>query len=87
MYSTGVSEGETAALFNIPSRETVRRWKQKYEQIGDKGLESAPKGRKPLMKSNNKPIQEAFINSDVSKLLKENQRLQMENATKKNCMP
>ena len=40
---------ETAAIFNIPSPATIRKWKVAYETEGIDALESKKKGR-PSMK-------------------------------------
>lgn len=41
---------ETAAIFNIPSYETLRKWKVAYETEGFDALQSKKKGR-PSMKN------------------------------------
>ena len=49
MNEHGTSIGETAGLFNIPSYETLRKWKIAYETGGLDALKSKKKGR-PTMK-------------------------------------
>ena len=49
MNEHGTSIRETAALFNIPSYETLRKWKIAYETGGLDALQSKKKGR-PTMK-------------------------------------
>lgn len=74
MYATGASQQATAAHFNIPSRETVRRWDKLYKQYGYDGLINTKRGRTKM------PTVTPCLESTESKdLLKENQRLKMEN--------
>ncbi|WP_396021426.1 MULTISPECIES: transposase [unclassified Bacillus cereus group] len=44
MNEQGTSIGETAGLFNIPSYETLRKWKIAYETGGLDALKSKKKG-------------------------------------------
>ncbi|PGS19597.1 hypothetical protein COC59_27535 [Bacillus cereus] len=43
---------ETAAIFNIPSYETVRRWKETYDLKGVDSLHEKKRGS-PAMKNTN----------------------------------
>ncbi|WP_431603352.1 helix-turn-helix domain-containing protein, partial [Bacillus cereus] len=45
MNKHGTSIRETAPLFNIPSYETLRKWKIAYETRGVDALQSKKKGR------------------------------------------
>ncbi|MED2736160.1 transposase, partial [Bacillus thuringiensis] len=45
MNENGTSLRETAAFFNIPSCETLRKWKVAYETEGLDALKSKKKGR------------------------------------------
>ena len=49
MNEQGTSIRETAAIFNIPSPETLRKWKVAYETKGVDALNAKKKGR-PSMK-------------------------------------
>ncbi len=75
MCATGSSQQATAAHFNIPSRETVRRWQKLYEELGREGLISKPKGRMPMPRKHNEKNNHSKI-----ELAQENQKLRMENA-------
>lgn len=67
---------ETAALLNIPSYETLRKWKIAYETGGLDALHSKKKGR-PTMKD--KKIKQV-VEGSIEALQAENERLRMENA-------
>ncbi|MBY0599792.1 helix-turn-helix domain containing protein [Bacillus bingmayongensis] len=47
MNEQGTSIRETAAIFNIPSYETLRKWKIAYESGGFDALQSKKKGVYP----------------------------------------
>ncbi len=47
MNEQGTSIRETAALFNIPSYEVLRKWKIAYETGGLDALHSKKKGVQP----------------------------------------
>ncbi|EOP11165.1 hypothetical protein ICO_00129, partial [Bacillus cereus BAG2O-1] len=66
----------TAALFNIPSYETLRKWKIAYETGGLDALQSKKKGRPTMKDKKIKPVDEGSIEA----LQAENERLRMENA-------
>lgn len=74
MYTTGASQQATAAHFNIPSRETVRRWEKAYNQYGEDGLINNKRGRKEMPKAT-----KSTTPNTPKDLLKENQKLRMEN--------
>ncbi|WP_142390373.1 helix-turn-helix domain-containing protein, partial [Bacillus thuringiensis] len=50
MNANGTSLRETAAFFNIPSCETLRKWKAAYETEGLDALKSKKKGRLTMVK-------------------------------------
>jgi transposase-like protein len=52
MNEQGTSIRETAAIFNIPSYETLRKWKVAYETKGFDALESKKKGRQSMKNEN-----------------------------------
>lgn len=56
MNEQGTSIRETAALFNIPSYETLRKWKVAYETGGLDALQSKNKGRPSMEKKRKKQI-------------------------------
>ncbi|ASL64732.1 transposase [Bacillus thuringiensis] len=76
MNEHGTSIRETAALFNIPSYETLRKWKIAYETGGLDALQSKKKGRPTMKDKKIKPVDEGSIEA----LQAENERLRMENA-------
>lgn len=78
MKNTGASLVETAAHFNIPSKENVRRWERIYYAQGKEALFEERRGRASKMgtKQSRKTKNNIEINED---LLAEVQRLRMEN--------
>jgi transposase len=50
----GTSYRETAAIFNLPSHEMIRKWQLRFEQGGIDALESKKKGRPSLKKETKK---------------------------------
>ncbi|WP_423243515.1 transposase [Bacillus thuringiensis] len=76
MNEQGTSIRETAALFNIPSYETLRKWKIVYETGGLDSLHSKKKGRPTMKDKKIKPVVEGSIEA----LQAENERLRMKNA-------
>lgn len=74
MHTTGASQQATAAFFNIPSRETVRRWEKLYNEHGEVGLSNKKRGRKEMPKTS-----KSQTPNTPKELLKENQKLRMEN--------
>ncbi|HFO0449283.1 TPA: IS3-like element ISBth10 family transposase [Bacillus paranthracis] len=76
MNEHGTSIRETAALFNIPSYETLRKWKIAYETGGLDALQLKKKGRPTMKDKKIKPVDEGSIEA----LQAENERLRMENA-------
>jgi len=81
MNEQGTSIRETAAIFNIPSYETLRKWKVAYDSEGLGALQPKKKGRpsmqnKKLSTTKNQKVVEGSIEA----LQAENERLRMENA-------
>ncbi|KEK22723.1 hypothetical protein BAGA_16545 [Bacillus gaemokensis] len=76
MNEQGTSIRETAAIFNIPSYETLRKWKIAYETGGLDALQSKKKGRPSMKDKKTKTVVEGSIEA----LQAENERLRMENA-------
>ncbi|MDP1422026.1 IS3 family transposase [Peribacillus simplex] len=81
MNEHGTSIRETAAIFNIPSYETLRKWKVAYETEGFDALQSKKKGR-PSMKNKNNKTSNTQVPDEgsIEALQAENERLRMENA-------
>lgn len=78
MHNTGASLRQTAAHFNIPSKESVSKWERIYYEEGKDALYEERRGRASKMR-NGKPRKSK---SDIEKnedLLAEVQRLRMEN--------
>lgn len=77
MNDTGASPYEAAAVFNIPTRSTVVKWKETAERSGIDALIPKKKGR-PSM--NEKPKKPAPSKQPNESLQEEVERLRMENA-------
>jgi transposase len=73
----GTSLRETAAIFNISSHETLRKWKLSFETGGQDALKPMKKGRPTMNKNSKKPIP---AEGSVEALQAELERLRMENA-------
>lgn len=81
MNEQGTSIRETAALFNIPSYETLRKWKVGYETGGLDTLHSKKKGRPSMeKKKTNTTKDQGIIEGSIEALQAKNERLRMENA-------
>ena len=78
MYTHKTSIRDTAAFFNIPSPESVRRWERIYYEYGKEALYEERRGRATKMgtKRPRKSKKNLETNED---LLAEVQRLRMEN--------
>lgn len=79
MHENHLSQFETAVKFGIPTDVSVGKWERIYYEKGPQALLEENRGRKNLMSSNNqKKINlEKQLEED---LIKEVQRLRMENA-------
>lgn len=80
MNKQGTSIRETAALFNIPSCETLRKWKVAYETGGLDALQSKKKGRTSMeKKKTNTTKEKSVVVGSIEALQAENDCLRMEN--------
>jgi transposase len=77
MNDTGASSLEAAAVFNIPSRTTVVKWKEAVDQSGTEALIPLKKGRPPMTNNPKKPTTTAMPKESIQE---EVERLRMENA-------
>lgn len=77
MNDQGTSFRETAAIFNISSHETLRKWKLAFETGGMDALKPNKKGRLTMAEKSKKP---APPEGSVEALQAEVERLRMENA-------
>jgi transposase len=81
MNEHGTSIRETAAIFNIPSYETLRKWKISYETEGFDALQSKKRGHPSMNNKNSKTTNTQVPNEgSIEALQAENERLRMENA-------
>ena len=78
MHDAGTSLRKTAAHFNIPCRDSIKRWERIYYEEGPDALKEERRGRIRTMdkKRGRKPKKNVDTNED---LLAEVQRLRMEN--------
>ncbi|MFD4705681.1 IS3 family transposase [Gottfriedia sp. NPDC058432] len=77
MNDHGTSPNEAAAIFNIPSPRTIRKWRTLFESQGLDALESKKKGRSAMKKETKKTTP---LKGSVEELQAEIERLRMENA-------
>ncbi|MBT2759620.1 IS3 family transposase [Mesobacillus foraminis] len=77
MNDQGTSLRETAAIFNIPSPETLRKWKVAFDTGGSDALKPLKKGRPTINKNSKKSTP---VEGSVEALQAEVERLRMENA-------
>ncbi len=80
MDRQGTSIRETAAIFNIPSYGTFRKWKETYDLKGVDSLHEKKRGR-PAMKNTNtiSKLNHKVVEGSIEALQEENERLRMEN--------
>ncbi|WP_373694424.1 MULTISPECIES: IS3 family transposase [Bacillus cereus group] len=79
MDKQGTSIRETAAIFNIPSYETVRRWKEVYDLNGVDSLITKKRGRPAMENKNIRPkLNHKVVKGSIEALQEENERLLME---------
>ena len=78
MHNTGASLRQTAAHFNIPSKESVSKWERIYYEEGKDALYEERRGR--ASKMGNRKSRKTKTNVEKNEdLLAEVQRLRMEN--------
>lgn len=77
MNDHGTSPNEAAAIFNIPSPRTIRKWRTQFETQGQDALESKKKGRLSMKKETKKTTP---VEGSIEELQAEIERLRMENA-------
>jgi transposase-like protein len=75
----GASYQQLAEDFGLPSGRTVQGWVQRYNRLGEDGLEPKPKGRQPK-EPGAPPDAPAEELTDLQRLEQENLRLRAENA-------
>ena len=78
MHNTGASLQQTAAYFNIPSKESVSKWERIYYEEGKNALYEERRGKASKM-GNRKPRKSKAGTEKNEDLLAEVQRLRMEN--------
>lgn len=80
MNNTGASPLQAAAMFNIPSASTVRKWRRVLESQGIDALRQSSKGYSTVKKKEDiAPKEKQNVNSQ-NDLRKEIEYLRMENA-------
>jgi transposase len=81
MNEQGTSIRDTAAIFNIPSPETLRKWKIAFETEGFDALQLKKKGRPSMKNGKEKTLnKQAPDEGSFEALQVELDRLRMENA-------
>ncbi|AWC27374.1 helix-turn-helix domain-containing protein [Bacillus cytotoxicus] len=81
MIENRTSIRETVAIFNIPSYETVRKWKVAYETEGLDALQLKEKGYPSMNNKNHKIVKkQSLVEGFIEELQEELERLRMENA-------
>lgn len=78
MHNTGTSLFETAAHFNIPSKDSIKRWEYIYYEEGKEALYKERRGRVIKM-GTEKPIKPKNDIQKKEELIAEVQQLRMEN--------
>jgi transposase len=77
MQESGLSLSEVAAQYRI-THSVLRGWRKQYEQCGASSLfQTKPRGKLPKMKKSNRKNEDNPL--DYQTLLKENERLRIEN--------
>ncbi|SFJ98439.1 Helix-turn-helix domain-containing protein [Bacillus sp. 71mf] len=78
MNEQGTSIRETAALFNIPSCKTFRKWKVVYETGGLDTLQSKKKGRPSMEKKKTSTTKgQSVVEGSIEALQAEKERLHL----------
>ncbi|PLT32123.1 IS3 family transposase [Bacillus sp. V5-8f] len=81
MNEHGTSIRETSAIFNLPTTQIIRSWRQLLETGGVDALIPKKKGRPNMKKENHKQVQKQDLDKEsVESLQAEVERLRMENA-------
>ena len=80
MHKTGASLRQTAAHFNIPSRNSISKWERIYYEQGREALYRENRGRSKKMSDTKKKTSKKKNIEQNEDLLAEVQRLRMENA-------
>ncbi|OTQ84224.1 transposase [Bacillus subtilis subsp. subtilis] len=81
MNEQGTSIRETAAIFNIPSPETLRKWKVAYETRGVDALNAKKKGRSSMKNEDQNVRKKPIPTKDsIEDLQSELEYLRAENA-------
>lgn len=83
MYHAGALLQQTAANFNIPSKESVSKWERIYYEEGKEALYEERRGRASKMGTKKPQMEKKYIESNED-LLAEVQRLRVENEYLKN---
>ena len=79
MHEHKLSYFETALKFKIPSKSLLFKWEHIYYEEGPEALYIERRGRKPKMSKETKPRKKQLKPDVEEDLIKENQRLRMEN--------
>ena len=79
MHSNKLSATETAVLFKMPGEMQVLNWERIYYEEGPEALYIDRRGRKPKMTKETKPRKKQLKPEVEEDLIKEVQRLRMEN--------
>lgn len=79
MHEQKISASETAVVFKIPQDHQVLNWERIYYEEGPEALYIDRRGRKPKMSKENKPRKKQLKPEVEEDLIKEVQRLRMEN--------
>lgn len=79
MHEQKISASEAAVVFKMPSEVQVLNWERIYYEEGPEALYIDRRGRKPKMPKETKPQQKQLKPEVEEDLIKEVQRLRMEN--------
>ena len=79
MHKEHLSAAQTAVLFKMPSGQQVLNWERIYYEEGPEALYVDRRGRKPKMTKETNPKKKQLNPKDEEELIKEVQRLRMEN--------
>nr|WP_276317183.1 helix-turn-helix domain-containing protein [Anaerosphaera multitolerans] len=79
MRNENLTYSETLSKFNIPSHSTIIRWKRIYLEEGKEALHEERRGRSKVSDGVRKGRLKKLSKEITDDLIKENQRLKMEN--------